>query len=90
MSENESLPTDMNASPADISIPIGKETWINWDDYQKEKIWREEQERKYWEYHFSGQRTIDMFGVEGAKWVLARQDREDRRLEFRHKSRGKK
>lgn len=61
---------------------------LDWERYLAEKAFFEQKEKEYWDYHFSGQRTIDLFGVEGAKRVLARQDREDAKLIFNHKSRG--
>lgn len=62
---------------------------LNWDEYNQQQVWFKKKEEEYWDYHFSGQRTIDLFGVEGAKLVLARQDREDARLCFNHKKRGR-
>lgn len=87
MKDEESQNMDMSAKPADTSTPNrlefeinGQKVWIDWDTYQAQKKWLEEQERKYWEYHFSGQRTVDIFGVEGAKEILRLQDEEDERL----------
>ena len=51
----------------------GKELWFDEDAWKAEKAFQEKLEQEYWKYCFSGQRTIDMFGVEGAKEVLEEQ-----------------
>lgn len=67
----------------------GEKFTIDWELYKREKEWMEQKEKEYWDYHFSYQRTIDMFGVEGAKKVLERQHKDDMKMYFNHKSRGK-
>lgn len=84
MENNEEKPSLMK-----IKTPSG-DLWLDWDRYTREQNWFKQKEKEYWDYHFSGQRTIDMFGEEGAKLVLARQDREDAKLRFNHRSRGSK
>lgn len=57
----------------------GKKYWFDFDEYKASEEYREQKEKEYWAYHFSGQRTIDMFGIEGAKRVLEEQDKRDGR-----------
>lgn len=68
----------------------GEKLWLDFDAYEREKRFMRKKEEELWEYHFSGQRTLDLFGQEGAKAVLARQDREDNRHMYNHRSRGRK
>lgn len=67
----------------------GQTLWLDWDRYIVEKNWIDKKEEEYWDYCFSGQRTIDLFGVEGAKEVVARQYREEERERFNRKKRGR-
>ncbi len=96
MSESESQNMDMSAKPVDTSTQRidlevnGEKYWFDFKEYQAHREWLKKKEDEYWEYHFSGQRTIDMFGVEGAKRVLEDQHRREMRMCFNHKSRGKK
>ncbi len=73
---------------AKIKIP-GTDSWYDHEEYVQQQEFFKQKEKEYWEYHFSGQRTVDTFGIEGARIVLARQSREDNKLRFKHKTRGK-
>lgn len=48
--------------------------------YQKMAEYDRKKEEEYWKYVLSGQRTIDLFGEEGAKIVLEEQSKRDREL----------
>lgn len=56
----------------------GTNLWYDSEEDLKQREFYQQKEKEYWEYHFSGQRTIDLFGVEGAKLVLEHQARRDR------------
>lgn len=97
MNTNGQSDMDSDAKPVDTSTPKrveievnGQKLWLDWDTFRQEQEFMRKKEEEYWEYHFSGQRTIDMFGVEGAKRVLERQHRDDMKMIFNHRSRGKK
>lgn len=57
-----------------MKIQIGNNTlWVDVEQWKAQEEFSKEQERQYWNYVFSGQRTLDMFGEEGAKRVLEEQ-----------------
>ena len=53
--------------------------WLDFDAWKKQEEFIEKKEQEYWEYVFSGQRDLDLFGEEGVKRILAKQDKEDRK-----------
>lgn len=74
-----------------MKIEVGGQTYtINFEDFKAQQEFYRQKEKELLDWIFSGQRTIDLFGVEGAKRVLARQGREDARNLYKHKKRGKK
>lgn len=66
----------------------GTNLWYDPEEYRESVEFLKQKEKEYWDWHFSGQRTIDMFGAEGAKRVLETQARRDKKLMFNHRSRG--
>lgn len=55
----------------------GQKLWMDFDAWKKEKEWMEQKEKEYVEYWLSGQRDINIFGEEGVKEILRKQDLED-------------
>lgn len=78
-----------NPNRMELATKDNQKLWLDFNEFKAQQTWYEKQEKEYWDYHFSGQRTIDMFGVEGAKRVLEIQHREDMKLIFNHRSRGR-
>lgn len=58
----------------------GQELWLDWEAWKAQDEFMKKKEKEYWDYHFSGQRTLDLFGVEGAKRILEEQDKRDEEL----------
>lgn len=67
----------------------GTNLWYDSEEALKQREFYQQKEKEYWGWCFSGQRTIDLFGVEGARRILEIQAREERKLLFNHRSRGK-
>lgn len=72
-----------------MKVQVG-ECWYDTDEDKAQREFIKQREKEVWDWHFSGQRTIDLFGIEGAKRILEIQARGDRKLMYNHKSRGKK
>jgi hypothetical protein len=67
---------------SEVKIETSKgNLWLDFDRWKKESEFLEKKEKEYWDYVFSGQRDIDIFGVEGAKRMLEEQDKRDREYE---------
>lgn len=59
-----------------IKLPRGT-YWFDINECKAQAKFIEEKEKEYWNYCLSGQRTIDIFGIEGAKRVLEEQRKRD-------------
>ena len=55
----------------------GQKMRLDFELWQAQTEFMKKKEDEYKEYCLSGQRTIDLFGVEGAKEVLRKQTLED-------------
>lgn len=51
--------------------------WFDFEAYKAEREFTKNLEQELWNYHFSGQRTIDLFGEEEAKIILEEQRKEE-------------
>lgn len=54
--------------------------WLDFETWKKHEEFLNKEEKNYWDYVFSGQRDLDLFGEEGIKEILKKQDKEDRGL----------
>jgi len=61
-----------------MTLDDGQVIWYDPEKDKEEKAFYDQKERELYHWIFSGQRTIDMFGKEGAKLVLEEQDKLER------------